>query len=139
MRHSSIRHGVSVRLSERSRPICSFGLSTRLSQGSQDIHVDMAELVVWSRDLTFGFNKHPPLAAMVVNVWFRVFPIADWSYYLLSVLVATLALWIAWRLSADYLDAEKRVIGVALLTLIPFFNFLALTFNVNVILMPLWA
>jgi len=110
-----------------------------IAKGSQDIHVDMAELVVWSRDLTFGFNKHPPLAAMVVNVWFRVFPIADWSYYLLSVLVATLALWIAWRLSADYLDAEKRVIGVALLTLIPFFNFLALTFNVNVILMPLWA
>jgi hypothetical protein len=104
-----------------------------VAKSSQDIHIDMAELIVW--DLAFGFRKHPPLAAIIVNFWFHIFPIADWSYYLLSVSVATLALWIAWLLSADYLDAEKRVIGLALLTLIPFFNFLALTFNVN----PLWA
>ena len=110
-----------------------------VAKSSQDIHVDMAELIVWSRDLTFGFFKHPPLAAIIVNFWFDIFPIADWSYYLLSVSVVTLTLWIAWRLSADYLNAEKRVIGLALLTLIPFFNFLALTFNVNTILMPLWA
>ena len=50
-----------------------------------------------------------------------------------------LTLWIVWRLSADYLDIEKRVIGLALLTLIPFFNFHALKFNVNTVLMPLWA
>jgi 4-amino-4-deoxy-L-arabinose transferase-like glycosyltransferase len=110
-----------------------------IAKGSQDIHVDMAELIVWSRDLAFGFGKHPPLAAIIVSLWFNVFPIADWSYYLLSVLVATLALWIAWLLFKDYLDPKKRVIGLALLTLIPFFNFLALTFNVNTILMPLWA
>ena len=79
------------------------------------------------------------MAAIIVNFWFDIFPIADWSYYLLSVSVVTLTLWIAWRLSADYLNAEKRVMGLALLTLIPFFNFLALTFNVNTILMPLWA
>lgn len=110
-----------------------------VAKSSQDIHVDMAELIVWSRDLAFGFRKHPPLAAIVVNFWFNIFPIADWSYYLLSSLTATLTLWIAWLLSADYLNAEKRVVGLALMTLIPFFNFLALTFNVNTILMPLWA
>ena len=35
----------------------------------------------------------------------------------------TIALWIVWRLSADYLDIEKRVVGLALLMLVPFFNF----------------
>ncbi len=110
-----------------------------IAKSSQDIHGDMAELIVWSRDLAFGFRKHPPLAAIVVSFWFDIFPIASWSYYLLAVSTATLTLWIVWRLSADYLDAEKRVLGVALLTLIPFFNFIALTFNVNTILMPLWA
>jgi hypothetical protein len=54
-------------------------------------------------------------------------------------LMPTLALWIAWRLMGDYLDAEKRLFGLALLTLIPFFNFHALKFNVNTVLMPLWA
>jgi 4-amino-4-deoxy-L-arabinose transferase-like glycosyltransferase len=110
-----------------------------IAKSSQDIHVDMAELIVWSRDLAFGFRKHPPLAAIVVSLWFDIFSIAAWSYYLLSVSIATLALWIAWVLMADYLNAEKRVIGLALLTLIPFYNFLALTFNVNTILIPLWG
>jgi hypothetical protein len=90
-----------------------------IAKSSQDIHVDMAELIVWSRDLAFGFRKHPPLAAIVVSLWFDIFSIAAWSYYLLSVSIATLALWIAWVLMADYLNAEKRVIGLALLTLIP--------------------
>ena len=84
-----------------------------VAKSSQDIHVDMAELIVWSRDLAFGFRKHPPLAAIVVSLWFDIFPIASWSYYLLSVSTATLTLWIVWRLSADYLDAEKRVLGVS--------------------------
>ena len=44
-----------------------------------------------------------------------------------------------WRLSADYLDIEKRVAGLALLMFVPFFNFHALKFNVNTVLMPLWA
>src|SRR5205085_1349081 len=38
-----------------------------------------------------------------------------------------------------YLDGEKRVVGLALLMLIPFFNFHALKFNANTILLPVWA
>ena len=49
---------------------------------------------------------------------------------------AALALWIAWRLSARFLDGDKRVLGLALLTLVPFFNFHALKFNSNTVLMP---
>src|SRR5262244_1624380 len=35
--------------------------------------------------------------------------------------------------------AVDRVVGLALLTLVPFFNFHGLKFNVNTILLPLWA
>ena len=79
----------------------------------------MAELISWSRDLSFGYPKHPPFGAWLVRLWFSVFPLADWSYYLLAMLMPTIALWIVWRLSADYLDVEKRVVGVALLMLDP--------------------
>lgn len=110
-----------------------------IAKGSQGLHYDMTEVIAWSRDLSFGYLKHPPLAAWVVRAWFSVLPVADWSYYLLAMLMPAVALWIAWRLSADYLDIEKRVIGLALLTLIPFYNFHALKFNVNTVLMPVWA
>lgn len=42
-------------------------------------------------------------------------------------------------LSSDYLDIEKQLFGLALLTLVLFFNFHAPKFNVNTMLMPLWA
>ena len=110
-----------------------------IAKAPQGLHPDMTEIVAWSRDLALGYVKHPPLAAWIVRGWFDVFPMAEWSYYLLAMLMPALALWIAWRLMADYLDAEKRIVGLALLSLIPFFNFHALKYNVNTVLMPLWA
>ena len=109
-----------------------------IAKSGQGLHPDMTELLDWSRHLAWGY-KHPPLAAAIVRLWFSVFPVAAWSYYLLAMLMPTLTLWIVWRLSADYLDIEKRVFGLALLTLVPFFNFHALKFNVNTVLMPAWA
>src|SRR5260221_11219300 len=99
----------------------------------------MSEQSVLSGELAWGYRKHLPFAMVVVRAWFAVFPTAEWAFYLLAVATAGLALWIAWRLSARFLDGEKRVVGLALLTLVPFFNFHALKFNQNSVLLPLWA
>jgi 4-amino-4-deoxy-L-arabinose transferase-like glycosyltransferase len=110
-----------------------------LAKGSQDVHFDMGEMVAWSRDAGIGTPKHPPLSAWLVRAWFTVFPLADWAYYLFAMVLTTFALWVAWRVSERYLDAEKRVAGLLLLMFIPFFNFHALKFNANTVLIPLWA
>src|SRR4051812_22780670 len=110
-----------------------------LAKGSQDVHFDMGEMVAWSRDAGIGTPKHPPLAAWLVGIWFRIFPQQDWAYYLFAMVLATFALWVAWRVSERYLEAEKRVAGLLLLTFIPFFNFHALKYNANTVLIPLWA
>ena len=99
----------------------------------------MGEMVAWSREAGIGTPKHPPFAAWLVRVWFSVFPLADWSYYLFAMVLASFALWVAWRVSEPYLDGEKRVAGLLLLTFIPFFNFHALKYNANTVLIPLWA
>ncbi len=109
-----------------------------IAKSSQGLHPDMTEVIAWSRDLAWGY-KHPPLAAAIVWLWFGVFPLAEWSYYLLAMLMPSAALWIVWRLTADYLTIEKRIAGLALLLLVPFFNFHALKFNVNTVLLPAWA
>src|SRR5215471_7848771 len=84
-----------------------------IAKGSQDIHFDMGEMVAWSREVVFGTPKHPPLPAWLVGFWFDVFPLRDWAYYLFAVLMATVALWISWRVCSRYLDDEKRVVGLA--------------------------
>src|SRR5437588_305835 len=71
-----------------------------LAKGSQDVHFDMGEAVAWSREPAFGYSKHPPLSAWIVKAWFTIFPLADWAYYLLAMVLAGLALWVAWVLSA---------------------------------------
>jgi 4-amino-4-deoxy-L-arabinose transferase-like glycosyltransferase len=110
-----------------------------IAQSSQDVHIDMAEMADWSREAGLGTPKHPPLGPWLVGVWFKVFPREDWSYYLFALLFPTAALWIAWRLAARFLPSEKRLVAVALLSLIPFYNFHALKYNANSVLTPLWA
>ena len=109
------------------------------AKAGQDIHADMSEQVALAHEWALGYPKHPPLAMVVVRAWFAVFPADDWAYYLLAMANAGLALWIVWRLAGRFLDGDKRVVGFALLTLVPFFNFHALKFNVNTVLLPLWA
>ena len=80
------------------------------------------------------------LCGVAVKAWFSVFPLTEWvALHLLAVVNATVGLWIAWIVSGRYLDGEKRAAGIALLTLVPFFNFHALKFNANTVLIPLWA
>ena len=110
-----------------------------IAKGSQDVHFDMGEMVAWSREAGWGTFKHPPLAAWLVKAWFAIFPLADWSYYLFAMVLATLALGLAWIAIAPYLPGDKRAVGLALLTLVPFFNFHALKYNANTVMIPLWA
>jgi hypothetical protein len=110
-----------------------------IAKGSQDLHFDMGEMVALSREDLLGTRKHPPLGSWLVRLWFSVFPLQDWAYYLFAIVIAAIGLWIAWRLAGDYLDGPKRVVGLALLTLVPLYNFHALKFNANTVLIPFWA
>ncbi len=110
-----------------------------IAKGSQDIHFDMGEAIAWSREPALGTPKHPPLSAWLAGAWFAVFPLADWAFYLLAMVVATAGLWVVWIVSGRYLGGDKRVAALALMTLVPFYNFHALKFNANSVLIPLWA
>jgi 4-amino-4-deoxy-L-arabinose transferase-like glycosyltransferase len=110
-----------------------------VAKASQDFHFDMGEMVAWSREITFGTPKHPPLPAWLVGAWFSIFPLTTWAYDLFAVGIATVSLWVAFIVSTRYLDGVKSAVGLALLTLVPFFNFHALKFNANSAMMPWWA
>jgi 4-amino-4-deoxy-L-arabinose transferase-like glycosyltransferase len=103
------------------------------------LNTDMTEAAVLARDLDFGTFKHPPLSVWIAGAWFSVFPAQDWAFYLLAISVAAVGLWATWRLAALWIDGDKRVLGLALLTFVPFYNFHALKYNANTILIPLWA
>jgi Dolichyl-phosphate-mannose-protein mannosyltransferase len=110
-----------------------------VSKSSHDLHPDMAETVVLMREWALGYPKHPPFLIWLVASWFTVFPLIDWAYYLLAGASLGLALYLSFLLAGEWLDGHKRAWVPFLLSLIPFYNFLALRFDHNAALIPLWA
>jgi 4-amino-4-deoxy-L-arabinose transferase-like glycosyltransferase len=110
-----------------------------IAKSSQDLNADMAEMVVWTREPALGYPKHPPFLAWVLWGWFKVFPLADWSYILLAVITVACGIYLAVELSAQFLSREKLAAVPFLLAAIPFYNFLGLKFDQNSTLIPLWA
>jgi 4-amino-4-deoxy-L-arabinose transferase-like glycosyltransferase len=110
-----------------------------IAKSSQDLNADMAEMVVWAREPALGYPKHPPLLAFVVKLWFSIFPLADWAFTLLATITVAAGIYLAIELNGIWLEREKRAAVPFLLGLIPFYNVLALKFDQNSALIPLWA
>ena len=47
-----------------------------------NLPLDTIEALAWGSNLDWGFNKHPPLSAATVEVFFKLFGNQDWAYYL---------------------------------------------------------
>lgn len=110
-----------------------------VAKSSQDLNADMAEMIVWSRELAWGYPKHPPLLAFALWGWFKIFPLADWAYILLAVVTVSIGIFLVIELCAEWLVKEKLALVPFLLATIPFYNFLGLKFDQNSALIPLWA
>src|SRR6195952_1443019 len=65
-------------------------------KAAQDVHMDVAEAFAWGQKFQFGYGKHPPLAGWIAGLWFKVFPVADWSTYLLAMTTLGCGLVICW-------------------------------------------
>ena len=101
---------------------------------------DMSEQFALSRELALGYPKHPPLAWRSCGPGSPSSPPTDWAYYLLAMVTGGAG-------AVDRLAAlrpvprrrETRRRPRAARHFVPFFNFHALKFNANTVLLPLWA
>ena len=49
-----------------------------------NLPLDTIEALAWGSNLNWGFNKHPPMSAFVVEFFYQFIGDQDWGYYLLS-------------------------------------------------------
>lgn len=103
-----------------------------------DLHPDVLEAWSVGRTLGWGFGKHPPLMGWITHFWFLVFPIADWSFFLLEMVNAAVALWAVDLITRCFVKGDKRVIVLLLLMLLPAYQFHAQRFNANTVLLAVW-
>jgi 4-amino-4-deoxy-L-arabinose transferase-like glycosyltransferase len=103
-----------------------------------DLHPDLLEIYAWSRHPSGGYYKHPPLGALMAAAWFAVFPVADWSFRLLAMTNAAVALLAVDRIARLYASGDKRLLVPLLLLLTPFYQFHATRFGANQVLLSTW-
>ena len=107
---------------------------------NNNLPLDTIEALAWGSNLDWGFNKHPPLSAFAVEVFYQIFGNQDWAYYFLSQLFVVSTFFIIFKFSEDFFKNKIHcLISILLLEGIFFYNFTTPEFNVNVCQLPLWA
>ena len=110
------------------------------SVSNLNLPLDTIEALAWGSNLEWGFNKHPPLSAFAVEMFYVIFGSNDWAYYLLSQIFVIVALVFVWKFSNEiFEDKIYSLMSVLALTGIYFYNFTTPEFNVNVSQLPFWA
>mgnify|MGYP001252394457 FL=1 len=107
---------------------------------NNNLPLDTIEALAWGSNLDWGFNKHPPMSAFFIEVFYQIFGSQDWVYYLLSQIFIITAFYYVFKLSSEiFNDIRLSLISVLLLETIYFYNFTSPEFNVNVCQLPFWS
>ena len=105
-----------------------------------NLPLDTIEALAWGSNLDWGFSKHPPMSAVLVEIFYKIFKNNDWAFYLLSQLCVITAFYYTWLLSKKILKNKiLSLISIMLLEGIFFYNFTTPEFNVNVCQLPFWS
>ncbi len=105
-----------------------------------NLPLDTIEHLAWASDLQFGYNKHPPLVAWILEIFYQIFGSQDWAYYFLSQLFIISTFLIIFEFSKDFFrNPNHSLISLLLLESIFFYNFTTPEFNVNICQLPFWA
>ena len=105
---------------------------------NSDLSPDTLEAWSSGRSLELGYAKIPPLAAWVAHGWTFVFPLANWSFRLLALINAALALWAVDLISRRFVQGDRRLVTLLLLMLLPIYQSQAQQFDANAVLLVAW-
>src|SRR5215468_8573871 len=88
-----------------------------------DLHPDVLETWTLGRNIALGYSKHPPLMGWIARAWTTIFPLANWSFQLMALANAAVALWAVDLISRHFAKGDKRLVVLLLLMLLPTYQF----------------
>ena len=107
---------------------------------NNNLPLDTIEALAWGSNLDWGYNKHPPVSAFVLEVFYQIFGAQDWAYYLLSQIFVVIAFIVVFKFAEElFKNKTLSLLSILLLEGIYFYNFTTPEFNVNVCQLPFWA
>ncbi len=107
---------------------------------NNNLPLDTIEALAWGNNLDWGYNKHPPISAWSVEIFYQIFGNQDWAYYFLSQVFVITTFFIIFKFSEDlFKNKIFSLISVLLLEGIYFYNFTTPEFNVYICQFPFFA
>ncbi len=105
-----------------------------------NLPLDTIEALAWGSNLSWGYSKHPPVSAFIVEVVYNFFGNQDWAYYLLSQIFIVIAFLYVWKFSnLIFKNKLHSLFSIFLLEGVYYYNFTTPEFNVNVCQLPFWS
>ena len=90
---------------------------------NHNLPLDTIEHLAWGSNLDWGFNKHPPMVAFVLEFFYQIFGSQDWAYYLLSQIFVIISFNFIFKLSNEILKNKfLGLISVLLIEAIYFYK-----------------
>jgi 4-amino-4-deoxy-L-arabinose transferase-like glycosyltransferase len=107
---------------------------------NKNLPLDTIEHLAWASNLDWGFDKHPPMVAVVLELFYQIFGSQDWAYYFLSQIFVIISFYVVYKFSKEIFKNDLlSFLSVLILESIYFYNFTTPEFNVNVCQLPFWA
>ena len=101
--------------------------------------LDLVEWLSWGRHWQLGYHKHPPLAAWVAEIGWRLTPGSFFGVYLMGYLGVALALWSVWNLARRVLPLRAALAATLCLEALVYLGPAAGEYNNQVLLVGFWA
>lgn len=102
-------------------------------------HLDTLEAIGWGQEWQFGYHKHPPLSAWLIELMVVALGKKIYVTYLASQICVILSFVATWQLSRFFLLLPQRLMAVMLLEGIYYYNFTSIEFNTNVLMLAIWS
>ena len=65
---------------------------------NNNLPLDTIEHLAWGSNLAWGFDKHPPMVAVVLEIFYQIFGSQDWAFYLLSQIFVILSFYYIFKI-----------------------------------------
>ena len=101
--------------------------------------LDVVEWLSWGRQWQLGYHKHPPLAAWIADIAYRLTPGSFLGVYLTGYLSVGFAIFCVWRLARRVLPLRAALAATMCLDGLVFLGSAGAEFNNQVLLMAFWA
>ncbi len=105
----------------------------------QNTFIDILEIIVWSRNLQFGYDRNPYFGAWLSHFAYLLTGGSIWIFYLLSQLSVLISFICVWKLARSFLPPAHAFVSVALSMGLLFYGIKTLEFNDDVLEIGLWS